>query len=272
MSESSTIAAPGAGAEDVAGSRGARWANRLTRMTLLAVAGGLVVAAVGLLLLLSPEAEVSTPLVALHSGKCVSITGDVMADGVKVQQHTCTGVPGRTWRLESVGEGLADWAVFRIVGVDSGRCLTFSEERFGGAQVIVQQTCDPASDAQEWRFIIEEQRNGSSYGQLINMRSSTCLDINGGSVDVDTPVVLWMCGDQRNQRFGVADEAVLTVRGLRDALEAFAQRAVLDAHYRSHPGARPDLAEIAHSGAGQRSCPGSPRSGAPQASASARGG
>lgn len=37
----------------------------------------------------------------------------------------------------------------------------------------------------------------------------------------------------------------LTVRGLRDALDAFAQRAVLDAHYRSHPDARPDLAEIA---------------------------
>ena len=37
----------------------------------------------------------------------------------------------------------------------------------------------------------------------------------------------------------------LTVRGLRDTLEAFAQRAVLDAHYRAHPDLRPDLAEVA---------------------------
>ncbi|MGH3939552.1 MAG: hypothetical protein ACRDTG_13160 [Pseudonocardiaceae bacterium] len=37
----------------------------------------------------------------------------------------------------------------------------------------------------------------------------------------------------------------LTVRGLRDLLEAAARRAVLDAHYESHPNARPDLAEIA---------------------------
>ena len=36
----------------------------------------------------------------------------------------------------------------------------------------------------------------------------------------------------------------LTVRGLRDHLEAVAQRAVLDAHYRDHPQVRPDLAEI----------------------------
>lgn len=43
----------------------------------------------------------------------------------------------------------------------------------------------------------------------------------------------------------VGSTTELTVRGLRDALEAFAQRAVLDAHYRAHPRARPDLAEIA---------------------------
>ncbi|HVF75100.1 MAG TPA: hypothetical protein VM938_08625 [Acidimicrobiales bacterium] len=42
-----------------------------------------------------------------------------------------------------------------------------------------------------------------------------------------------------------ASTTELTVRGLRDALEAFAQRAVLDAHYRAHPDARPDLEEVA---------------------------
>ena len=45
---------------------------------------------------------------------------------------------------------------------------------------------------------------------------------------------------------GLAESTTeLTVRGLRDALDAFAQRAILDSHYRSHPAARPDLAEIA---------------------------
>jgi hypothetical protein len=42
-----------------------------------------------------------------------------------------------------------------------------------------------------------------------------------------------------------ASTTELTVRGLRDALDAFAQRAVLDAHYRAQPAVRPDLAEIA---------------------------
>ena len=43
----------------------------------------------------------------------------------------------------------------------------------------------------------------------------------------------------------VESTSELAVRGLRHALEAFAQRAVLDAHYRAHPDAQPDLGEIA---------------------------
>jgi hypothetical protein len=41
----------------------------------------------------------------------------------------------------------------------------------------------------------------------------------------------------------------LTVRGLRDRLDAIAQRAALDEHYRQYPEARPTLAEVALAGA-----------------------
>lgn len=57
-----------------------------------------------------------------------------------------------------------------------------------------------------------------------------------------------------------ASTTELTVRGLRDALEAFAQRAVLESHYRAHPDVRPDLAEIALATA---EIDGSPLAGAP---------
>ena len=49
---------------------------------------------------------------------------------------------------------------------------------------------------------------------------------------------------------GLASSATeLITTGLRDRLEAYAQRAVLDAHYRAHPGVRPSLAEIAQAAA-----------------------
>ena len=45
---------------------------------------------------------------------------------------------------------------------------------------------------------------------------------------------------------GLAESTTdLTVRGLRDALEAFAQAAILEAHFRAHPYARPSLEELA---------------------------
>lgn len=43
----------------------------------------------------------------------------------------------------------------------------------------------------------------------------------------------------------VSSTSELTTRGLREALESIAQRAVLDAHYEQYPSARPDLWEVA---------------------------
>ncbi len=43
--------------------------------------------------------------------------------------------------------------------------------------------------------------------------------------------------------------AELTVKGLHDVLEAVAQRALLDQHYKRHPQDRPSLAEVAQAAA-----------------------
>lgn len=49
---------------------------------------------------------------------------------------------------------------------------------------------------------------------------------------------------------GLADSITeLTVRGLRDKLDAIANRAALDEHFRQYPEARPTLAEVALAGA-----------------------
>ena len=49
---------------------------------------------------------------------------------------------------------------------------------------------------------------------------------------------------------GLADSITeLTVHGLRDKLDAVANRAILEEHYRQYPEARPTLAEVALAGA-----------------------
>lgn len=201
---------PGSVPDDTDGSSPKRWTRRHTALVSLAVAGLLVLAGIfvsriagDIPAVAAADAAASTPLVSLHSGKCVSVTGDVLAQGTAAHQHPCTGTAGRTWRLERVEQGRTEPTPFLIVGVDSRLCLMPSEQRFGGARRIAQQTCDPTSDVQQWRFVpAQPQRNGHTYGQFINMQRGSCLDVNGGGVADGTPVVLWTCGTQLNQLFG----------------------------------------------------------------------
>ncbi|MHB1584326.1 MAG: hypothetical protein ACYCU7_13810 [Acidimicrobiales bacterium] len=65
------------------------------------------------------------------------------------------------------------------------------------------------------------------------------------STSVRLPVNLRDAAALANELGLGASTSELTVRGLRDVLGAFAQRRLLDAHYRTHPEAKPDLAEIA---------------------------
>ncbi|MHB8463260.1 MAG: hypothetical protein ACYDH6_21910 [Acidimicrobiales bacterium] len=79
--------------------------------------------------------------------------------------------------------------------------------------------------------------------QLLDLLDETDQDTVNTSVRL--PVRLRDAAALASEMGLAASTTELTVRGLRDVLEAFAQRSVLDAHYRAHPQARPDLAEIA---------------------------
>lgn len=79
--------------------------------------------------------------------------------------------------------------------------------------------------------------------RLLDLLDESADDTVGTSVRL--PVKLRDAAAVATEMGLAASTTELTVRGLRDILEAFAQRAVLDAHYQQHPGARPSLAEIA---------------------------
>lgn len=79
--------------------------------------------------------------------------------------------------------------------------------------------------------------------RLLDLLDTSETDTVGTSVRL--PVNLRDAASLAGEMGLTGSTTELTVRGLRDALEAFAQRAVLDAHYRAYPHARPDLAEVA---------------------------
>jgi hypothetical protein len=149
-----------------------------------------------------------TPLRSAKSEKCVTVDGD--ADETRAFQLGCTDAPGRSWYLQQAAETGASVHLFRIVNASNGKCLSYSDEFFGGARVVVQRPCVQGKDqGQTWSFVFDPDRgDGWIYGRLANMRSSYCLDINGESVDDGTPVIQWNCGEKLNQLFKVMKEAV----------------------------------------------------------------
>ena len=89
------------------------------------------------------------------------------------------------------------------------------------------------------------------YSPAVDRRLRQLLDLLGAAGDDTVNTSVRLPAALRDAaalaaRMGLAGSTTeLTVRGLRDTLEAFAQRALLDAHYRAYPAARPDLAEVA---------------------------
>jgi hypothetical protein len=153
----------------------------------------------------------ATPLVALHSGKCVTITGDLVAAGARTEQQRCDRKTGQSWQLERLPHGARQPAGMHIVAADSRLCLTHSEEPLGGTQMGELLPCDPDSDAQDWRFLgTNQKQDGYIYGQLINMRRGSCLDVYGATTADAAPVALFTCGDTQhhNQLFGIAPESL----------------------------------------------------------------
>jgi hypothetical protein len=79
--------------------------------------------------------------------------------------------------------------------------------------------------------------------QLLHLLDSVSSDTTGTSVRL--PANLRDAATLAAQLGLIGSTSELAIRGIRDALEALAQRAILDAHYRAHPGVQPDLGEIA---------------------------
>lgn len=93
------------------------------------------------------------------------------------------------------------------------------------------------------------------YGSAMDDRLTKLLDLLDQADDetvgtsVRLPANLRAAAALATQMGMVVSVTDLTVQGIRDTLEAFAQRAVLEAHYQEYPEARPTLAQVALAGA-----------------------
>jgi subtilisin family serine protease len=141
----------------------------------------------------------SYQIVALHSNKCLDVTGGIAAtaNGTRIQQWSCLGTSqtNQIWRLIPVGNA------FQVVAAHSGKCLDVTGGTGAtGNDVIVQQwqCLGSGQTNQLWRLVSV----GSRF-QLVAVHSGKCLDVTGGTGATGNDVIVqqWSClgSGQTNQ-------------------------------------------------------------------------
>lgn len=146
-------------------------------VTALACAASLLVLAPG-----SPAvAATGAAVTSAASGRCLDVKGNLGAPGTPTIIWNCNGQPNQRWSLDSVG---------RLLTLDDTRCLVPSGSARGSAAVTA--TCTSGT-GQAWRY--------TTAGTLVHVATGWCLDVSSAATAAGTPVIVWSCNGQANQRW-----------------------------------------------------------------------
>lgn len=75
-------------------------------------------------------------VVAVHSGKCLDVSGASTADGAAVIQYTCGSGTNQQWQLRPVGGSS------QLVARHSGRCLDLPGFSTANGTRLTQYSCN----------------------------------------------------------------------------------------------------------------------------------
>ncbi len=135
---------------------------------------------------------------ARHSGKCLDVLNQSLADGAGIAQYACNNGGNQHWQLRDLGTGY-----HQLVARHSDRCLTVPGAAAGDNVAVQQSACQPERTDQQWRLVDA----GAGYLRIVARHSDRCLDVAGHSTADSARVVQYSCGagsNQQWQRVGVS--------------------------------------------------------------------
>ena|GEM_PF-3022563 len=153
---------------------------------------------------LTPPAAAATPLplVAKHSGKCLDVRGGptATADGVLIEQWSCSGQSNQNWTLKDMGSGQVE-----LIAQSSGKCAEVINGATANGSGIQQATCT-GSPRQLWS---KQSAGATGEYKFVNVPANRCLDITGGTGATGDGVLaeLWDCTGQANQTWTIGAPA-----------------------------------------------------------------
>lgn len=132
----------------------------------------------------------------LHSRMYLDVSNESQDNGATVHQWTYTGAANQWWLRVRTLEGY-----FRVISLNSGKCLGVLGASMGNGTQIVQWDCNDSED-QQWAYRqVGSLPTGWPIYNLVNRNSGKCLGIIGGSTDVGGNAVQWSCNGQEDQEW-----------------------------------------------------------------------
>ncbi|MDQ1645978.1 MAG: chitinase [Cryptosporangiaceae bacterium] len=163
----------------------------------IAVASALAAGAV--LTAASAEAAVTgTPmnLVSAASGRCMTVEGAAVGNGLRAVIFDCNGKANQAWTLTTASE-------IRVYSGADTKCLEAANSGTAAGTRVQTNACSGGANQ---KFTVE------TSGWIRGTQSNLCLDVSGGGTSPNnTPVVLWPCSTTAaNQRWGQKTPPVTT--------------------------------------------------------------
>jgi hypothetical protein len=130
-------------------------------------------------------------LQAVHSSKCVEVSGGSLSDSAPLVQMDCTGLARQRWILRDLSGGN-----YEVSSANSNKCADVSGGSTTTGAAIIQLGCS-GSASQTWKLT---DMGGGLY-QLQPTHSNKCMDVDGNSTANGTAIQQWTCNNGNNQRF-----------------------------------------------------------------------
>jgi peptidoglycan/xylan/chitin deacetylase (PgdA/CDA1 family)/endo-1,4-beta-D-glucanase Y len=134
---------------------------------------------------------------AVHSQKCIDISGASTADGAAAIQYTCGTGDNQKWAITNCGSG-----VHVLKAVHSNRLMDVAGASMSDGALVQQHGTDDCSTATtDEKFKVYSKGSGQYQFQAVH--SGKCVDVQGGvtATGNSVPIDQATCTENNNQRF-----------------------------------------------------------------------
>lgn len=168
-----------------------RWKKICTTMIAAAMLGAITLPA-----RTASAADVNVQIVNLNSGQCMTVLGDLKANGSKVSQATCKKAPGQiwVWVLASLTYR------YNLYNPNSGKCLDTTWNRDRAQMAIYDCGGLPNLNTNQVFGIFDAGSGTQTIRPLWNV-GGKCIGVAGASTVPHTAVVFANCDGSRAQRW-----------------------------------------------------------------------